>query len=340
MATNISISDRARSPAFIRPVPHRSQLAPFVEEAARLERFRPPFRFTSFFSPEDTLLCVLASERALAAQSSKSPSIVELTSGSGLVGFHLLDLAPDARLFGVDVDTDADGLARANAELLGHASRARFTCMSLWDAKMDSVLRAERTDLLVCNPPYIPEPPGAALPVEAGAGADGSAHLRRVAALGKATQPQAMVLSWCSLCDPEGVVAEAEDAGYRLDELFVVLIADGEYSGSVHDYLLTLPTAFLNSAHETLGVVAPDGAARFAYLLMSGFFTHVGKASHGGRESVRQLCNAFAASGIDALERLGGTTKSRVWLLDRWDEIALRAILHGSIEAPFSAASP
>ena len=285
------------------------------------------------------MLCVLAGERALSAHVGRSPGIVELTSGSGLVGIQLLTLVPGARLFGVDVDSDAESIARTNAKLLGHGDRARFACMSLWDASMESVLRAERTDMLVCNPPYVPEPPGATLPVEAGAGADGSAHLRRVVALARATQPETLVLSWCSLCDAEGVVGGAEDAGFRLDALFVVVIADGEYSGSVHDYLVTLPTAFLNSSHETLAAVAPDGAARFAYLLMSGSFTRVGTPSIGGRETVRALCAGFATNGIGALEDFRSAIESRIWLLDRWDEIALRATLHGPMDARTHAVS-
>jgi hypothetical protein len=283
---------------------------------------------------------VLAGERALVAHAGKNSSIVELTSGSGLVGLQLLNIEPGARLFGVDVDCDAESIARANAELLGYGGRARFACASLWDGGMESVLHAENTDMLVCNPPYIPEPPGATLPVEAGAGADGSAHLRRVVALAKATQPETLVLSWCSLCDPEGIVGDAEEAGYHLDELFVVVIADGEYSGSVHDYLVTLPTAFLNSSHETIAVVASDGAARFAYLLMSGSFTRDGMPSHAGQKTMRALCTGFADRGIRALETFQGATESRIWLLDRWDEIALRAILHGPMDARLHARAP
>lgn len=212
--------------------------------------------------------------------------------------------------------------------------------MSLWDPVMEAVLRGQRTDILVCNPPYIPEPPEAGLPVEAGAGADGSAHLRRVTALAYATQPETLVLSWCSLCDPAGVVGDVEDAGYQLDELFVVLIADGEYSGSVHNYLLTLPTAFLNSSHETLRVVAPDGAARFGYLLMSGCFSRTATTSHDGREAMRSLCTSFRDQGASALEGFRSSIEGRIWLLDRWDEITLRAILHGPIAAPVYTVSP
>ncbi len=50
-----------------RPAPTPDVLPLFSPEAAgRLERFVPPFRFTSFFAPEDTLLCVIAAEEALA----------------------------------------------------------------------------------------------------------------------------------------------------------------------------------------------------------------------------------------------------------------------------------
>ena len=61
-------------------------------------------------------------------------------------------------------------------------------------------------------------------------------------------RPRALALSWCSLSDPERVVREAEEAGYNLNSLFIVLIADGEYSGSVAGYLRTLDHAFLNDS--------------------------------------------------------------------------------------------
>ena len=168
--------------SFTRHLP-RSPLPSLAAEAGRLARFVPPFRFTSFFCPEDTLLCAIASEAALAAipdsaravaaddvgRRDDSLSVVELTAGSGLVGFRVLDLAPNARLVGIDVDRATPPIASANAQRLGLGKRARFARMSLWDREVVALLEAERPALVVCNPPYIPEPPGGALPGEADA---------------------------------------------------------------------------------------------------------------------------------------------------------------------------
>ena len=336
-------------------------------EATRLRRFVPPFRFTSFFAPEDTLLCVLAAEGALAALRKRRPRpddappadapallggasreagpaslrVVELTTGSGLVGLRLLDLEPRATLFAVDIDHEAPSVASANAERLGLADRARFQRASIWERALARGLRAEPVDLLVCNPPYIPEPPGAALQVEAGAGADGTAHVRRVLEIANDARPAALVLSWCSLADPSAIVADAERMGYRLDALYVVAIGDGEYSGGVHRYLRSLPTAFLSEAPDVVAEVAPDGAARFAYLLLAGVFSDERaskprsasrRAAGASAEAVDRLVRDFVAHGAAALAAPEAPFAVKAWLLDRWDEITLRAFLHGAVD--------
>ena len=359
---------RSLTTHFARHLPRRSPLSSLATEATRLRRFVPPFRFTSFFAPEDTLLCVLAAEGALAGLGGRGPRsavvgangagellgsapasgeaaslrIVELTTGSGLVGLRLLDIEPRATLFGVDIDHQAPAVARANAERLGLADRARFERASIWERALERGLRAEPVDLLVCNPPYIPEPPGAALPVEAGAGPDGAAHVRRVIEIATAARPAALALSWCSLADPAGIVADAELAGYRLDALYVVAIGDGEYSGGVHRYLRGLPTAFLSDQPDVVAEVAPDGAARFAYLLLAGVFHDTRGASGGASDgagrvagdaaaAVDALMRDFVTHGADALAAPSAPFPVSAWLLDRWDEIALRAFLHGAL---------
>ena len=343
--------------SFTRHLP-RSPLPSLAGEAGRLQRFVPPFRFTSFFAPEDTLLCAIASEAALAeipgataaataGSGDRDPlRVVELTAGSGLVGLRVLELAPAASLVGIDIDRATPPIASANAERLGLADRARFARMSVWDQDVVELLRAERPALLVCNPPYIPEPSGGSLPVEAGAGADGAAHVRRVIDLAKSSRPAALALSWCSLSDPAGVVAHAERAGYRLASLFAVAIADGEYSGSVYRYLRTVPTAFLSEEPDVVASVAPDGAARFAYLLLAGVFVLQGDAVNGdpavpslAAQAVERMVRDFVRRGPEALVATSATVAAApfpvtAWLLDRWDELALRAYLHGALDAP------
>ncbi|HUQ19054.1 MAG TPA: methyltransferase domain-containing protein [Gemmatimonadaceae bacterium] len=335
-----------------RPSNSWGRLPSFINEAARLRAFKPPFRFTDFFSPEDTLLCVIASEAALArarlpgaSMQAKAPlRIIELTSGSGLIGIHLLRIERHSELVGIDVDESAVETARENAAVLGVARRAMFIRGDMKSRHAMNTVSREKPDLLVCNPPYIPEPPGTNLAVEAGAGPSGTAHIMRTLELAHASKPRALALSWCSLSDPEEVVLAAERAGYRLNSLFITVIADGEYSGKVEEYLRGLDGAFMNSQPETLRVVAPDGSASFGFLLMAGEFS---RSSGGPRREnsdaakhVRTICARFARRGIASLESIEAPFAVRTWLLDRWDEVRLRAFLHGRDGEPANEDPP
>jgi hypothetical protein len=328
---------------FGRPANRDQPLRSFVDEASRLRAFVPPFRFTSFFSPEDTLLCVCASEAALAharipgssgASSRRPLRIAELTTGSGLVGLHLLRIEKDSTLLGFDVDPVAVATSRRNAKTMGLHSRVRFECTDLWSDSMPDILRRFDPQLMVCNPPYVPEPDVRKLELEAGSGADGTAHLMRTLELADLVRPPALALSWCSLCDPARIVREAESIGYFLNSLFVVLIADGEYSGSVHEHLRTLPHAYVSESSETMEAVAPDGSARFGYLLMAGDFSRAENTAtrkNGCDSSIERICGEFSEYGIDALVNPIAPVPVRTWILDRWDELRLRASLHGEV---------
>jgi hypothetical protein len=326
---------------FVRPVGCDTTLASFVYEASRLRAFSPPFRFTSFFSPEDTLLCICASEAALAHArlpgssshhgSHDSLRMAELTTGSGLVGLHLLRIEHGSRLVALDVDPVAVDTARRNAKLFGLQNRARFDCIDLWSDNTESILSEYEPHLVICNPPYIPEPPNQQLEIEAGSGEDGTAHLMRTLELVGKVRPRALALSWCSLSHPFAVVAAAEKTGYILNSLFVVVIADGEYSGSVQDYLRALPHAYINESDEMRAAVGPDGSARFGYMLMAGDFSlaHGTERRSSSASSVERICNDFAQKGLSALVNPIAPVPVRAWLLDRWDELRIRASLHG-----------
>ena len=286
--------------------------------------------------------------------------ICELTSGSGLVGLHLLRTDTSARLLGLDIDSEAAAIASHNAESLGLASRARFVTSDLWAPATVELLKAERPELLVCNPPYVPEPPGMCMQIEAGAGPHGTAHLLRALELAREIQPAALALSWCSLADPGRVMAAADATGYDLRRLYVTAISDGEYSGSVHSYLRELGDCYINENPDTLSVLASDGCARFGYLLLAGAFARRadiandnpvargedaavnGEAERvesinrnaGAAAIVQQLCKDFARDGVDALSRWtdgAGPFPIHCSVLDRWAELRLRAMLHGEI---------
>jgi hypothetical protein len=315
-----------------------------LDEAWRLGPFAPPFTFSAFFSPEDTLLCVCAADvaRQLVAESAEACGstyagfhVAELTSGSGLIGLYLLGRECNATLLGLDIDSEAKRVAEQNALRLGLADRARFAQSDLWSPSTLQVLEAERPQMIVCNPPYVPEPPGTTIELEAGAGPNGTAHLLRALELTRLVQPETLALSWCSLSDPAGVVAAAEASGYELHTLFVTAIADGEYSGAVHSYLRGLGDCYINEQHETLDLIAPDPSARFAYLLFAGAFRRRGRnpqASAAG--PIRTICEDFARDGISTLASADAPFLLRCSVLNRWDELRLRVMLHGEIERP------
>lgn len=316
-----------------RPSASSDILPSFIDEAERLRPFAPPFRFTQFFSPEDTLLCVCASEKALSElnrsrSSNETIRIVELTTGSGLVGLELLLSNHNAELTGLDIDEVAIQTAASNAKLLDLDERANFQCADLWSSDTASAVSAARPHIIICNPPYVPEPDHDKLQIEAGAGPDGTEHLMKTIDLAAEVRPDLMALSWCSLSDPAKIISSAEASGYALDSLFIVAIADGEYSGSVHDYLCILPHAYICELPDTLAVVAPDSSARFAYLLMAGAFSRSDRQSGSMATGIQRLCESFALNGLTALRNTNTGVPTKSWLLDRWDELRLRAILH------------
>ncbi|HJP84619.1 MAG TPA: hypothetical protein VJ852_01405, partial [Gemmatimonadaceae bacterium] len=159
-------------------------------------------------------------------------------------------------------------------------------------------------------------------------------------------------LSWCSLSDPVGIVTAAHDAGYDVIDLYVTAIADGEYSGSVHDYLRSLSDCYINDRPDTLRVIASDGAARFVYLLFSASFARrdarhgawAGKPATSSPASrfplpappfplsaslLTRLCDHFADLGIPALASELDAPWLHRYVLNRWDELQLRVMLHG-----------
>ena len=337
----------ATSTSLTRPAPARLSLPSLADAAPWLARFTPPFAFGDFFAPEDTVLCALAAREALAnARPEGGGRIAELTAGSAVVLADALMADPRRRGGATELDRVAIGRARANLAAMGLGRRSAVVHAGLFSRRLPRWIRAFAPDVVACNPPYIPEPPGTALALVAGAGTDGARHPRRALHVCARAAVPRVVLSWCSLGDPVGVVRAAARAGYQLTTLWTALIADGEYSGDVHGYMRTLPTAFLHEGRATLDALAPDRAARFAYLLLAGEFVRLptvrgaARRGAGGRAStaVDALVRDFARNGAAALERRSGVAPSsaiggldaRWFAADRWDELRLRALAHGA----------
>lgn len=310
------------------PLPSLAGAAPW------LARFRPPFAFGSFFAPEDTVLCALATADAL-RRAPHARRLAELTAGSALVlAAQLLD-HPARTGVAAEVDPEVVGRARANLHALGLADRAHVRRIGLFSPRLAGWLRRVRPDVLACNPPYVPEPPDAPGALVAGAGPRGDRHPRRLLRAAAEAGVERVVLSWCSLGHPVGVLRTAVRAGYRLERLWVAAIADGEYTGDVHPYLRTLPSAYLSEDVGTLDALAPDESARFAYLLLAGSLVRDGDegAAARGARAIRRLgrmMRAFRGEGLAALERERATPGVRLFACDRWDELQMRATAHGA----------
>jgi release factor glutamine methyltransferase len=98
-----------------------------------------------------------AEEAGLAAMASMHADtglrILDLGTGSGCILISLLKELPHARGLGIDLNPGAVAVARRNAAANGVADRVEFRAGSWFEPLEDG----ESFDLIVSNPPYIPE---------------------------------------------------------------------------------------------------------------------------------------------------------------------------------------
>lgn len=100
--------------------------------------------------PREDSECLI---EALAARRPKTArhSILDLGTGSGCLLCALLHEFPESAGVGVDRSARAAAIARENAEALGFGARARML-VGDWGEGLN-----ERFDIIIANPPYIPE---------------------------------------------------------------------------------------------------------------------------------------------------------------------------------------
>jgi release factor glutamine methyltransferase len=110
--------------------------------------------------------------------------IVDVGTGSGAIAVALARALPFARITATDISTAALEVARNNTARNGVADRVRFV-----EGDLLEPVGSERFDIIVSNPPYVPESDRATLDVEVRdyepahalfAGADGLAIYRRL----------------------------------------------------------------------------------------------------------------------------------------------------------------
>jgi len=88
----------------------------------------------------------------------REPLVVDLCSGSGVVGLSVAVEVPGSRVIGIDIDPTAVAAARANAEAGGAGGRSRVR-MEVGDVSDPDLLAelAGTVDVLISNPPYVPD---------------------------------------------------------------------------------------------------------------------------------------------------------------------------------------
>jgi len=109
-------------------------------------------------------------------------SILDIGTGSGCIAIALALAFPDSRIVACDLMADALAVARINVERHGVADRVELVQSDLFDRIFGTF------DLIVSNPPYVPQDEAAELPREYGhepgialaSGADGLDSSRRI----------------------------------------------------------------------------------------------------------------------------------------------------------------
>ncbi len=109
--------------------------------------------------PRDDSECLI--EAVIARRDKHAPyKILDLGTGSGCLLCALLEEFPNSLGTGVDCSAAAIAIARANSRKLGLAPRARFL-VGDWAKTLEGGF-----DIIIANPPYIPEGDRAGLPVD------------------------------------------------------------------------------------------------------------------------------------------------------------------------------
>ena len=103
--------------------------------------------------PETELLVDIALQEIRRIENSTpSPKILDLGTGSGAIALAIANEAPNTQVIATDQSTEALAIAKLNAKSLNLESRVEFAQGSWYQAlKEDDIF-----DIIVSNPPYIP----------------------------------------------------------------------------------------------------------------------------------------------------------------------------------------
>jgi release factor glutamine methyltransferase len=180
-------------------VERRERGEPIQYITGRAEFYGLPFRVTPGVLIPRPETEHLVEKTIASAAKFPAPRIVDVGTGSGSIAVALASAIPHAEILAIDLSAAALEIARENARLNGMADRIRFLSGDL----LEPVL-GESVDLVVSNPPYVPETDRPALAIEVRdfepalalfAGSDGlDAYRRLIPAAAKLLNPGGFLL--------------------------------------------------------------------------------------------------------------------------------------------------
>jgi len=133
------------------------QRVPVAQLVGRKEFWSLPLLVTpDVLTPRPETETLIEAALELAPQRDAELQILDIGTGSGAVALALASERPKARVTATDVSRAALAVARQNAERLELSGRVRFLEGSLFEP-----VAGERFDLVVSNPPYLTNDPGA-----------------------------------------------------------------------------------------------------------------------------------------------------------------------------------
>lgn len=133
-------------------------LIPRPETEAVVEELTPPSSVVSEEGRQDARPGPSRPDRPVVPVAPVVPVVVDVGTGSGCLAVTLALELPHVRVIATDVSRAALDVARANARALG-AARVEFVEQAL-------VPPGVRADVIVSNPPYVPERDRASLPAD------------------------------------------------------------------------------------------------------------------------------------------------------------------------------
>ena len=110
----------------------------------------------AFVPREETELLGLAALQAITEQHTASPRVIDLCCGSGNLACAIASRLPRAKVWASDLTDRCVDLARRNARRLGLEAQVSVHQGDLFQGLRGMGLEGT-VDVVVCNPPYIPE---------------------------------------------------------------------------------------------------------------------------------------------------------------------------------------